>query len=207
MDDREIWDQHYRGEDPLPWDTNVPDEPLLGPLTGDGPIRVLEIGCGTGTNAVWLASRGHRVVAVDIAPAAVARARNRAAEAGVQADFQVVNILSEPIAGGPFDLIFDRGCFHVFDEAADRASFAERVAALLAPGGRWLSVVGSTEGPPRDYGPPRRSLRDLAEAVEPWLALHELQSVHFDRGGPREAMAWRCLWGRRDTPAQPSTRH
>jgi SAM-dependent methyltransferase len=205
VDRREQWDSNYAPGAFAPWDSGRPDEHLVGLVSGWRPGRALEIGCGTGTNAIWLAQQGYVVTAIDIAPRAVAKAHERVVEAGVAVDVRVVDFLAEDVPGGPFDFVFDRGCFHVFDAAAERARFAERVAGLLAPGGRWLSLVGSTEGPARDMGPPRRTLRDLADAVEPVLEALEIARVPFDLQGLGDALAWRCLWGRRDVPAQPST--
>lgn len=203
MSAREDWDGHY-ATGFLPWDTGQ-TEPLLVQLIerSDRRGRVLEIGCGTGTNAVWLATKGFEVVALDLSPRAVAQARARAAEAGVAVDFREVDFLNERLAAGPFDLVFDRGCFHVFDAPEDQARFAVRVAGLLAPGGRWLSLVGSTEGAPRETGPPRRSARDLAAAIEPHLEIQELRGV-TDSPGTGVRM-WSCLSGLRAGPAQPST--
>ena len=99
--------------------------------------------------------------------------------------------------------MFDRGVFHVFDDAADRARFASNVASLLAPRGIWLSLIGSTEGPERDVGPPRRSARDVSLAIEPSLSLVELRATIFHRTAP----AWLCIAQPREVPAQPSTRH
>ena len=101
--------------------------------------------------------------------------------------------------------MFDRGCFHVFDDEANRARFAARVAAALAPGGMWLSLIGSTEGPPRDVGPPRRNVREVAKAIEPELEIVELRAMVFD-SQLDPAPAWFCLTRRRAMPAQPSTR-
>jgi SAM-dependent methyltransferase len=204
MRDREQWDGHY-ADGFLPWDTGQP-EPLLVELVQGGAIpvgRVLEIGCGTGTNAVWLARHGYDVVAVDISPLAVARARERAGEAGLGVDVREVDFLNEPLAAGLFDLVFDRGCFHVFDVAADQDRFAARVASLLAPGGRWLSLVGSTEGAPRNMGPPRRSARDLVAAIEPHLEILDLRRVV--ESAADGVLMWSCLSGRRGVGAQPST--
>lgn len=200
------WNESYaRGE--LPWDTGVPDEQLVELVQGGviAPGRALEVGCGTGTNAVWLAQQGFDVLGVDLAPLAVEKARARAAGAA-RCRFEVRDFVDGEPPGGPFDFVFDRGCFHVFDEAETRARFAGRVAALLAPGGRWLSLVGSTEGGPRDGGPPRRSARDVVAAVEPVLELVELRSMVFAAKLESPPAAWRCLWRRRDQPAQPSTR-
>src|SRR6185503_16850640 len=96
--------------------------------------------------------------------------------------FEVADFLASPPAG-PFAFVFDRGCFHCFDTADERARFAANVARALAPGGVWLSLIGSTEGPPRDFGPPRRSVRDIAAAIEPHLEILSLRSAEF-RDGP-----------------------
>jgi hypothetical protein len=120
--------------------------------------------------------------------------------------FNVLDFLAGRSEGGPFHLVFDRGCFHVFDEPAERAKFAAQVASALAPGGVWLSLIGSTEGPPREMGPPRRSLRDVMDAIEPHLEILSVRSAEF-RDAPEPAKAWICLSGCRNVPAQPSTRH
>ena len=109
-----------------------------------------------------------------------------------------------PTPDDPFHFVFDRGCFHVFDEPEERSRFAAHVAATLAPDGLWLSLIGSTEGPPREVGPPRRSAREVVLAIEPVLEIVELRSAAF-RGN--DAKAWFCLSRQRTMPAQPSTRH
>lgn len=200
------WNDVYAQGD-LPWDTGEPDPHLVELVTSGRvtPGRALEIGCGTGTNSLWLASQGFEVFAVDVAPRAVEKARAKAADSKGQVTFEVANVLTDPLPAGPFDFVFDRGCLHTFDEAAARARFAGRVAAELAPGGLWASLLGSTEGPKRDHGPPRRSAQDIAAAIEPSLEIVELKAVRFDARLPTPAAAWLCLSRRRTVPAQPST--
>jgi SAM-dependent methyltransferase len=184
------WDDHYRTEQ-RPWDTGVV-EPLLEAFVRDAslsPRRVLEVGCGTGTNALWLAEAGFDVVALDLSPTAIELARAKAASQAAKPQFLVRDFLAEPVEGR-FDLVFDRGVFHVFDDPADRAMFAARVAGLLAPEGVWYSLIGSTEGPPRSGGPPRRSARDVVEAIEPVLEIASIEAKGFRDHG---AMAWACL--------------
>jgi SAM-dependent methyltransferase len=200
------WDQHYASGQ-LPWDTGDPD-PHLVELVEQGvilPGPTLEVGCGTGTNALWLSARGFEVYGVDVAPLAIEKAEAKRCAAGTSARFSVLDFLREDLAFGPFDFVFDRGVFHVFDAVEERARFAERVAAVLSPRGQWLSLAGSTEGPPRDHGPPRRSARDLLAAVEPVLELVQLRSSTFDADLPTRAMAWVMLARVREVPAQPST--
>ena len=67
--------------------------------------------------------------------------------------FARFDFLAAPLPDGPFDFVFDRGCFHVFDEPEERARFAAHVVPALASGGLWLSLIGSTEGPARELGP------------------------------------------------------
>lgn len=206
------WNAHYAANE-LPWDSPEPD-PNLTQLVQSGRVqrgRALEIGCGTGTNALWLAAQGFEVVALDLAPLAVERARAKAAAtpraAAERCSFEARDFLTGELPQGSFQLVFDRGCFHVFDDAEARLSFAARVGQLLASGGHWLSLIGSTEGPAREMGPPRRTARDVISALEPSVELVELRGVEFD--GPPGApppKAWYCLTRRRDVPAQPSSR-
>jgi SAM-dependent methyltransferase len=200
------WNDSYVANT-LPWDTGEP-APMLVAFVNAGsvaPGRALEIGAGTGTNSIWLAQQGFDVLGVDIAPRAVERARTKASgPAASRCRFEVCDFLGEPPAG-KFSFVFDRGCFHVFDSAEERSRFAANVARVLADGGVWLSMIGSTEGPPREFGPPRRTARDVIDAVEPVLAIHELSSGQFE--GPFQAAAWRFVARQRATPAQPSTRH
>ncbi len=203
MQRREEWEERYRSGE-TPWDVGEPDRHLME-IVDSGRVaagRALEVGCGTGTNAHWLAERGFSVVAVDLSPLAIEQAKRRPAPESGSLELRALDFLTDEVPGAPFDFVFDRGCFHVFDEAAERVRFAERVAAVLAPGGMWVSLIGSTEGPDRDVGPPRRSARDIALAIEPVLALEELSSTLFFE----HAAAWLSIARRRDVPAQPSTR-
>ena len=199
------WEEDYKtGE--LPWDTGVPDHHLVS-LVNNGRIRAgatLEIGCGTGTNAIWLSNGGFRVLGIDIAPTAVEMARSKA-DGRSNLDFRCMDFLAEDL-GSKFDFIFDRGTFHIFDSADERNSFVNRVAESLVPGGLWLSLIGSTEGPPRGHGPPRRNARDIVGALEDHLEIVELRTSEFEPDIPSSARAWICLARKRMEPAQISTR-
>ncbi len=199
------WNESY-AQGFLPWDTGKPD-PILTKFVESGhvkPGRALEVGCGTGTNSLWLASRGFDILGVDVAPLAVEKARAKQAGA-TGCRFESVDFLATP-PGGLYDFIFDRGCFHTFDQPEDRARFSARVAGLLVPGGMWLSLIGSTEGAPREVGPPRRSASEVVASIEPVLEIVELRADTFHSQG-EPAAAWFCLSRRRKVPAQPSTRH
>ena len=199
------WNESYASGQ-LPWDTGQP-EPLLVEFVASSSVKpgsTLEIGAGTGTNAIWMAERGFDVLGVDVSPLAVERARAKMDGRAMRCRFAALDFLAATPPGAPFQFVFDRGCFHVFDEPDERQRFAARVAAVLAPGGLWLSLIGSTEGSPREVGPPRRSAVEVTLAIEPGLEVVELRSAEFHGSN---AKAWFCLSRQRTTPAQPSTRH
>jgi SAM-dependent methyltransferase len=166
------------------------------------PGRTLEVGCGTGTNAIFLAEHKFDVLGIDISEIAVSKAR---AKARGLCRFEVVDILAAAPSGGPFEFVFDRGCFHAFDDEHERVRFAQTVAAGLAEHGVWLSLIGSTEGAAREEGPPRRSARDVMNAIEPSLEIILLRSTEFSVC-ERQLKSWLCLSRKRAIPAQPSTR-
>ena len=199
------WNESYASGQ-LPWDTGQP-EPVLVEFVTSGRVRpgpTLEIGAGTGTNAIWMAERGFDVLGVDVSPLAVERAHAKMEGRALRCRFAAWDFLDAPPPDGPFQFVFDRGCFHVFDEPGERQRFAAQVAAALAPDGLWLSLIGSTEGPAREVGPPRRSAREVTIAIEPALKIVELRSAEFRGHG---AKAWFCLSRQRTMPVQPSTRY
>ncbi len=189
--DAESWDQRYVDDD-LPWDTGKPDVHLQGVLRefdiSLGPA--IEIGCGTGTNSVWLAEQGFEVVGLDVSPTALERARQKAEDAGVSCTFVEGDFLDHDPPGGPFSFAYDRGCFHLFDDAADRRAFAGRLADHLAEGGIWHSLIGSTDGPARDSGPPRRSATEVVAAIEDRFEILQLRATQFDQGDHADKRAW-----------------
>jgi SAM-dependent methyltransferase len=134
--------------------------------------RVLEIGCGKGTTAVWLAQQGYRVVACDVSAEAVRQARQRAEAADAAARFLVADVLADAAQLPPTDVIFTRGVLHTYVTPAGRAAFVAAVAGCLQAGGLWLDISGSADtlDAPGDrirFGLPRLTLVELASAVEP----------------------------------------
>ena len=107
------WDQRYITGD-TPWNTDRPTSHLLQAIDDYciKPCRVLEIACGTGTNALYLASHGFDVTAVDLSPTALARARQRAADAKAFVGFVEADIFNLPDLGEPFPFIVDVGGYH-----------------------------------------------------------------------------------------------
>lgn len=196
----EHWDKRYiDGE--TPWDQGVVSEHLPAVLQEFGiePCKVLEVGCGTGTDSIWLAQQGFDITAVDISGEAIQRAKQKATDADVTCRFLTASALEMDVDGGPFEFVFDRGCFHTNHSAWERAAFALRVAAHLVDDGRWLSLMGSTDGAPRESGPPRVSVLEIAAAVEPHFEIVELKATRFVPGSDDSAESWRCLMRKRRT--------
>jgi SAM-dependent methyltransferase len=189
------WNESYASGE-LPWDTGKP-EPLLVEFVTLGrirPTRTLEIGTGTGTNALWLAERGFDVLGIDVATLAIERAIAKLDGRDLHCRFAALDFLVASPPEGSFEFVFDRGCFHVFDEPEERARFAARGAATLVPGGLWLSFIGSTKGGMREMGPPQRSACEVVLAIEPALEIVELRAAEFR---DHSAKAWFCLSRRR----------
>jgi 2-polyprenyl-3-methyl-5-hydroxy-6-metoxy-1,4-benzoquinol methylase len=97
-------------------------------------LRVLEVGCGNGVNAVFMASRGCSVTAIDISSTALELARERQRAAGVQIDFIEGDVLELDTRLRPFDLVFDRGLFHHL-QVFQFEDYKELVADRVATGG------------------------------------------------------------------------
>jgi SAM-dependent methyltransferase len=149
-----FFDNAYEG---VPtWDIGRPQGAVVR-LEDAGLIEgaVLDVGCGTGENAVFLAGRGHDVVGVDLARAAIDRAKAKAAERAIPARFLVHDALELGALADAFDTVLDVGCFHTL-QPADRRRYATSLRAALRPGGRAHLLCWSDRNP-FGYGPERIS--------------------------------------------------
>jgi len=132
---------------PCPFFVDWPDESLAG-WFADGrlaPGRVLELGCGNGRNATYLAGLGCSVDAVDFSAQAIEWARERAAAADVTMRFQHCSIFDAAFADGSYDLVYDAGCFHHLPPHR-RRDYVALVDRALRPGGRYGLVCFRPEG-------------------------------------------------------------
>jgi SAM-dependent methyltransferase len=136
-----LWDRSYRDGSYLEhWEApEVPPE--LAALAASGALpaggTALDIGCGSGLEAVFLARTGFSVIGVDSSRPALELARERARAAGVELDLRHGSALALPVDPGSIDLALDRGCLHSI-EREDRSSYAAEIARVLRPGGRLL---------------------------------------------------------------------
>ncbi|MEU5150043.1 class I SAM-dependent methyltransferase [Streptomyces yangpuensis] len=138
-DGKGFWDRFYADRSrQVPFFVSKPDENLAAYLDQGliAPGRVLDLGCGPGRNAVYLATRGFEVDAVDLSPVAVAWGEERAHEAGVDVRFLRGDAFALPATefSGPYDLVVDSGCFHHLPPHR-RVSYLALLDRVLAPGG------------------------------------------------------------------------
>ena len=132
--DRILYRLAYRLGTPR-WDTGAPQPELEQLVRGRAPARALDLGCGTGADAVYLAGHGWQTTGVDFAPEAIAAARKKAADAGVDAAFVVgdASRLADAGVRGPFDLLLDIGCYHTIP-ASRRDAYVAGAAGAARPG-------------------------------------------------------------------------
>ena len=125
-----------------PWDSGVPPPELIEVIEGARRLstgRALDLGCGTGTTTLYMASSGWQVTGVDFVPLAIRTARAKAAAAQLPVAFlvgDVTRLHEHPIEPG-FDLLFDQGCFHSLPAAAQPA-YAFEVARMARSGATYL---------------------------------------------------------------------
>lgn len=146
------WDGFYGDRNrPIPFFRAAPDESLVawqdaGHL-GVGPgTAVLELGCGPGRNAVWLAGQGATVHALDLSPEALSWGRERATAAGVAVRFERADVLRWTPPTDGYDVVVDSGCFHHLPPHR-RVSYLELLRRALRPGGRFALACFAVGGP------------------------------------------------------------
>jgi methyl halide transferase len=188
------WNDRYRDGN-LPWDTGRPSSELQRVVSQHAiqPCRTLEIGCGTGTNSVWLAQHGFEVTGIDLAPLAVERAKERAHAAGVESRFVTADVLHLPDLSGPFAFFFDRGCYHAVRREAPQ-QYASAVARQLASSGRGLILAGNAREP-HDPGPPVVTDEEIRSELGAEFQILDLREFRFDEapGVTERFLGWSCL--------------
>jgi SAM-dependent methyltransferase len=136
--DSDAWDRRYAGAD-LVWGVG-PNRIVEAELGGLAPGSAVDVGCGEGRNALWLATRGWRATGLDFSPVAIERGRRLAAEAGVsdRATFEVCDVVGGDWPPGPFDAVV---LAYLQLPAAQRRIVLRKAAEVLAPDGVLLVVA------------------------------------------------------------------
>ena len=144
------WDASYHGG-PAPWDIGRPQPAIVRLASGGGLAGpVLDAGCGTGENALHVASLGLAVLGVDVAETALAIARAKAADRGLGVEFAVADALQLERLGRTFQTVLDCGLFHTFD-GQERLRYAASLASVTERDGTLYVLCFSDDGP--DRGP------------------------------------------------------
>ena len=153
----------YQGDPP--WNIGRPQKEFVQ-LEGAGEIvgSVLDVGCGTGENALFLAAQGHDVWGVDFTPLAIERARNKATERNLNVTFLTWNALELHTLGRAFDTAIDSGLFHVLSDE-ERPRFVTNLSSVLHRHGTYFMLCFS-ELESGSYGPRRVTQRDIRNAFD-----------------------------------------
>ena len=182
------WDASYH-DGPAPWDIGRP-QPAIARLASEGGFAgaVLDVGCGTGENALLVASLGLPVLGVDVAETALTIAQAKADERGLEVEFAAADALHLERLGRQFETVLDSALFHTFDDD-ERPRYVASLAAVTEQGGTLYVLSFSDEG--LDPGPHPVSREQLTAAFSPasgWtMTSLEPERVHtrfHDDGAP-----------------------
>jgi cyclopropane fatty-acyl-phospholipid synthase-like methyltransferase len=146
-----------------PWDRVMPTE-LKQIMEGPEALpkgRALDVGCGKGTKAIYMAAHGWQVTGVDFIPKALREARKRAVAARVEVDFRLGDVTRLRDLGltPGYSLVFDFGCYHGL-KSEQRDRYVEGVTALAAPGATLLMMAFTKAPPPFPSGVSESELRE-----------------------------------------------
>ena len=215
------WNARYVAGD-TPWESGHPSTELRRVVEQTDELprgRLLELGCGTGTNAIYLARRGFKVTAVDGSHEAISRARGLSDDArrcgeSLAVEFHIADVVDLPTAlftaahgdsasgdtsqagqrsSEPFDVVFDRGCYHCVRQAS-LAAFQAMLARVTRPGTRFLLLTGNANEPRGDRGPPRVDERELRDDLGGLFEFLRVSAFRFDdTGDGTRPLAWSVL--------------
>jgi len=184
----DFFEQAYHGRPP--WDIGRPQQEIVrieesGQITGD----VLDAGCGTGENALFLASRSHHVIGVDSVEKAIVTARKKAAERGLAVTFIVGDTLHLSEIGRTFDTVIDSGLFHTLSDP-ERVVFVRNLHEVLVPGGSYFMLAFS-DLEPGGYGPRRITKQEVHDAFSVGWRINDIQAAVFESHTRKEgSRAW-----------------
>lgn len=182
------WDASYH-DGPAPWDIGQP-QPAVVRVASEGGFSgpVLDAGCGTGENTLHIASLGLSVLGVDVAETALAIAREKAEDRGIEAEFAAADAFRLDRLEREFETVLDCGLFHTFD-GDERPRYVSSLASVTERDGTLHLVCFRDAGP--DPGPHPVRRQELTAAFNPrtgWrvaaIEPERLQTRYHDHGAP-----------------------
>jgi SAM-dependent methyltransferase len=182
------WDASYH-HGPAPWDIGRPQQAIARLVSQRAfASAVLDAGCGTGEHTLLIASLGFSVLGVDVAETALAIARQKARDRGIDAEFAAADAFHLDRLGRKFETVLDCGLFHAFD-AAERPEYVASLASVTARGATLYVLCFSDAAP--DTGPHPVSLQELTAAFPPasgWnvaaIEPDRIETRFHDHGAP-----------------------
>ena len=172
------WEDAYKTTPP--WDIGRP-QPAFEELVRAGELNmggVLDVGCGTGENSLYLAEKGFSVVGVDLSTRAIDAAKAKAIERKLKVYFRIANALSLDFKNGYFDNAIDSGLFHTFNDN-DRVDFASEIALVLKPDGRYFMLCFSDKEPTNWGGPRRITKEEIETTFSPFFDINYIRDAYF----------------------------
>jgi len=200
------WNARYQSND-TPWDSGRPSAELQRIVAelDLGPQRTLEIGCGTGTNAVYLAQHGFQVTGIDLSPVAIEQAVQKANQAHVGVDWHAADLLEGAedapwFVAEPYPLVFDRGVYHVL-RRTDLNGLLAVLERVTTGGSLYIFLAGNANQPPMPHGPPQVKDEQICRELAPLFELVQLREFVFDGvvldGQPALPLGWSAVMRRR----------
>jgi len=173
-----------------PWDIGRPQGEIVHlAQTGEVAGSVLDVGCGTGENALYLAGLGHETWAVDSSPLAIERAKKKAQERGLDVTFLVWDALRLGRLGRSFDTVIDSGLFHVFSDE-ERRVYTGSLATVLRLGGNYYMMCFN-DREPDSFGPRHLSQNEIKATFREGWRINYIRAARFEsRFHPNGARAW-----------------
>jgi SAM-dependent methyltransferase len=186
--DQRGFDEMYAGVPP--WDIGRA-QPEVVRIADEGgfAVPVIDVGCGTGENALELASRGLEVLGIDASPRAIEAAKAKTSERGLSAEFLVADALALGSLDRRFWTALDCGVFHVFEDS-ERPVYVASLASALEPGGV-LYLLCFSDRQPGSFGPRRVTQQELRDSFADGWDVSEIVATTFVTNLPElQAQAW-----------------